>query len=129
MKRLILAVPIVILALVIAIAPVLGQTGWTEFGTSVRFHQPVVAESTLIVDGASTFTGGNGGDWVNVDGATVTENTTWNRLDAPYRFEDSTTTIEGDTLTIRLDAAGDTEFSAGPGKRASFGLGKPAAPR
>ncbi|MFN3166612.1 MAG: VWA domain-containing protein [Phycisphaeraceae bacterium] len=34
---------------------------------------------------------------------------------------DLSATIEGDTLSIRLDAAGDTDFAAGPGNRASFG--------
>lgn len=34
---------------------------------------------------------------------------------------DLTATIDGDNLTVRLDAAGDTDFVTGPGRRASFG--------
>lgn len=34
---------------------------------------------------------------------------------------DLSATIDQDTLTIRIDTAGDTDFVAGPGKRANFG--------
>ncbi len=65
-----------------------------------------------MMDSGSMFAGGNGNDWVNVDGVSVTAAATWSALDVPYRFEDSSTTLDA---AITIEAGASLAFASNAG--------------
>jgi len=65
-----------------------------SFASNADAAVDIPATLAAAMDSASTFSGGNGRDWVNVDGVAVATDGTWSALDVPYSFEDNSTRIQ-----------------------------------
>jgi len=93
--------------------------------------EPIFAHHQVGLGRAAAFTADAsnrwGQDWLGDWGGTSNYADFWARTvrqiarPAASTQADLSTSIDGQTMTIRLDAAGDTDFDGGPGRRANFG--------
>ena len=87
-----------------------------EFVSNTDAAVDIPASLAGMMDGASMLAGGNGDEWVNIDGDNVVDDATWNALDVPYRFEDNSTSIDA---AVTIEAGASLAFAVDAGLQVS----------